>query len=298
MRDLWHSLMHSPEAWIIGAVVGLIIFAIFDLLPIGESRIRSLMRLLKNKISEHSTSQLEKRIKELEKYRDSLKLMTASDKLLYLGTFRTIFGTLIFICIGMILLTLRHSVMLEYAATVDPRAADTFFVLDMVTILIFALAIVVAISGVSMALLDTRPKLEEQIAKYDKNVTDLKEILKQQREKLERRAWVRRRDKNWGHTGRSPISIRRKIGDVPSVPGLLREIKSPATRPEILRQERSGFRLAGGPGLPFACCFPMAPSSRGCPMSRAFRDMGTTTADTMGSTRPVFASSTSECPIR
>jgi hypothetical protein len=82
MGDLWHSLMHSPEAWIIGAVVGLIIFAIFDLLPIGESRIRGLIRLVKNKISEHSTAQLEKRIKELEKYQDSLKRMMASDKLL------------------------------------------------------------------------------------------------------------------------------------------------------------------------------------------------------------------------
>jgi hypothetical protein len=144
--------MHSPEAWIIGAVVGLIIFAIFDLLPIGESRIRGLIRLVKNKISEHSTAQLEKRIKELEKYQDSLKRMMASDKLLYLGTFRTILGTLIFMCIGAIILALRHSVMLERAATLDPTAVNSFFALDMGTILIFALAIAMALSGVSMAL--------------------------------------------------------------------------------------------------------------------------------------------------
>src|ERR1035437_4854191 len=137
--------MHSPEAWVIGAVVGLVIFAIFDLLPVGESKIRGLIRWVKNKISEHSTAQLEKRIKELEKSRDSVKLMMASDKLLYLGTFRTVLGTLVFICIGMLLLTLRHSVMLEYAATVDPRSANTFFALDMGTILMFTLAIVVAI---------------------------------------------------------------------------------------------------------------------------------------------------------
>ena len=92
MRDLLHSLMHSPEAWVIGAVVGLVIFAIFDLLPVGESKIRGLIRWVKNKISEHSTAQLEKRIKELEKSRDSVKLMMASDKLLYLGTFRTVLG--------------------------------------------------------------------------------------------------------------------------------------------------------------------------------------------------------------
>lgn len=100
MHDLWHSLMHSPEAWIIGAVIGVVvgfvIFAIFDLLPLGDSRIRSLIRLVRNKISEHSTAQLQKRIKELAKYRESLTLRMASDKILYLGTFRTIFGTLIF----------------------------------------------------------------------------------------------------------------------------------------------------------------------------------------------------------
>jgi hypothetical protein len=184
VRDLWKSLIHSPKDWVIGAVMAFVIFAVFDLLPIGESRIRSLIRLLKNKISEHSTARLQNRIKELEKYRDSLKLMMASDKLLYLSTFRTIFGTLIFMCVGAMLLTLRHSVMLEYAARGDPRAANGFSALDMSAILIFALAIVVAISGASTALLDTRPKLEEQIAKYDKNINDLREILRQRLQKL------------------------------------------------------------------------------------------------------------------
>src|ERR1019366_1529720 len=125
--------------------------------------------------------------KELEKYRESMKLRMASDKLLYLGTFRSVFGTLIFMCTGAIVLTLRHSVMLEYAARTDPRAADIFFLLDMGTILIFALAIVVAISGVSMALLDTRSKLAEQIAKYDKDIHTLNALLSARLEKLQGR---------------------------------------------------------------------------------------------------------------
>ena len=179
VHDLFHSLMHSPEAWVIGLVIGFFIFAIFDLLPLGDSRIRSLIRLVRNKISEHSTAQLQKRIKELEKYRESLKLMMASDKVLYLTTFRTILGTLIFMCGGMLILTFRHSVMLEGAAAVDPRAANTFFALDMGTILIFSIGIMVALSGVSMASLDTRTKLEDQITKYDKNINDLREILRQ-----------------------------------------------------------------------------------------------------------------------
>jgi hypothetical protein len=92
-----------------------------------------------------------------------------------------------------LLLTLRHSVMLEQAAKLDPRGANGFFALDMGTIFIFTIAIVVAIAGVSTALLDTRPKLEEQIAKYDKNITDLKEILRQRLEKIGRHGWVRRK---------------------------------------------------------------------------------------------------------
>jgi hypothetical protein len=50
------------------------------------------VRFVRNKISEQSVSRLEKRIKELEKYRDSLVLMMSFDKTLYLG-FRFVFGT-------------------------------------------------------------------------------------------------------------------------------------------------------------------------------------------------------------
>jgi hypothetical protein len=185
VRDFWHDLMHSPKDWVIGGVMALVIWAIADLLPVGDSRIKGFVRWMRNKISEQSVAQLQKRIKELEKYRDSLKLMMTSDKLLYLVAFRSMFGTLIFVCVGMILFTLRHSVMLAAPGTVDPRALDTFFLVDMSTILIFSIAIVVAISGVSTALLDSRPKLEEQIAKYDKNINDLKEILRQRLEKLQ-----------------------------------------------------------------------------------------------------------------
>jgi hypothetical protein len=172
--------------WMAAGVACVVLWVVTDLLSVGDSKILGLIRVAKNKASEYSIGQLEKRIKELEKYRDSLNRMIASDKLLYLTTFRHLFGTLIFICIGLLLLTLRHSVMLEAAAAVDPRGANGFFALDMGTIFIFTIAIVVAISGVDTALLDTRTKLEEQIAKYDKNIADLKEILRQRLEKLGR----------------------------------------------------------------------------------------------------------------
>jgi hypothetical protein len=88
-------------------------------------------------------------------------------------------------CVGAILLTLRHSAILERSAALNPEGAgNPFFALDMGSILMFTVAIVVAVSGVSMALLDTRSKLAEQIAKHDKDIETLKGILNERLEKL------------------------------------------------------------------------------------------------------------------
>ena len=92
----------------------------------------------------------------------------ASDKLLYLGAFRSIFGTLIVTCFGAILLTFRHSVMLVGIGVVNPRAAESLFVLDLSTIFDILLGRGGAFLGVSMTQLDTWQKLEEQIAKSTK----------------------------------------------------------------------------------------------------------------------------------
>jgi hypothetical protein len=178
MSEFWSSLLHSPKDWVIGGVMAFVIWAIADLLPVGDSRIRGLVRWVRNKISEQSVARLQKRIKELEKARDSMKLMMSSDKPLYLTTVRTILGTLIFICVGCILLTLRHSEMLAQAAALNPEASrEPLALLDMGSILMFTLGIAVAISGVSTAQLDTRSKIAEQVSKYEKDIESLNGIL-------------------------------------------------------------------------------------------------------------------------
>lgn len=48
----------------------------------------------------------------------------------------------------------------------------------------FTVAIVVAAQGVTMASLDTRPKLAQQIAKYEKDIQTLKAILNERIERL------------------------------------------------------------------------------------------------------------------
>jgi hypothetical protein len=115
MKEFLWSLIHSPKHWVIAGVMAFIIWAIADLLQVGDSRIRGLGRCVTNKISEQSVARLKKRIEGLKKYKKNLDLMLNSDKALYLNTFRAIFGTLLFGCIEAILTTLRHSEILAVA---------------------------------------------------------------------------------------------------------------------------------------------------------------------------------------
>jgi hypothetical protein len=182
MKDFLWSLIHSPKDWVIGGVMAFVIWAIADLLPVGDSRIRGLGRWVRNKISEQSVARLKKRIEELEKYKKNLDLMLNSDKALYLNTFRAIFGTLLFGCIGAILTTLRHSEMLAVARAESP---GTLAMLDIAAITMFAIGIAVALSSLTITVAeDNKQKLAAQSEKYGKEIENLKMILKSRLGKL------------------------------------------------------------------------------------------------------------------
>jgi hypothetical protein len=168
--------------WVVAGILALLAAAILDLLPVGESRILKCARLVKNKLSEKSVARLKKRIEELEKYKRNLDLMLNSDKALYLNTFRAIFGTLLFMGIGAILTTLRHSEMLAVARPESPGALAT---LDMAAIMMFALAIVVALSSLTITVAeDNKQTFAAQSEKYGKEIENLKMILKTRLDKL------------------------------------------------------------------------------------------------------------------
>ena len=127
-------------------------------------------------------SRLKKRIEEVEKYKKNLDLMLNSDKALYLNTFRAIFGTLLFMCVGAIVTTLRHSEMLAVAR---PESPGALAMLDMAAIMMFALAIAVALSSVTITIAeDNKQKFAVQSEKYGKEIENLKMILKAQLDKL------------------------------------------------------------------------------------------------------------------
>lgn len=141
-----------------------------------------MLGLVKNKLSEKSVARLKKRIEELEKYKKNLDLMLNSDKALYLNTFRAIFGTLLFMCIGAILTTLRHSEMLAVAR---PESPGALAMLDMVAIVMFALAITVALSSLTITVAeDNKQKFAAQSEKYGKEIENLKILLKTRLDKL------------------------------------------------------------------------------------------------------------------
>jgi hypothetical protein len=182
MSELWSSLLHSPKDWVIGGIMAFVIWAIADLLPVGDSRIRGSIRWIKNKISEYSTAQLQKRIKELEKYKQNLDLMLSSDKALYLNTFRALFGTLLLMCFGAMLTILRHSEMLAVAR---PESPGAFVMLDIAAIAMFALAFTVALSSVTITIAeDNKQNFAAQSEQYGKEIEKLKMTLKSRLDKL------------------------------------------------------------------------------------------------------------------
>jgi hypothetical protein len=184
---LWgHFVRAIGKEWaigiVVGVVVGIVIWVVSDLLPVGDSRIRAFLRLMRNKLSERSVAQLRKRIKELERYRDGLNRMMASDKALYLGALRAIFGTLFCMGFGAILVVLRHSVML---AAAEPKAPDMLFLLDMGSIAMFSIGLAVALNwSLTMVAEDNEAKVSAQIEKYTVDIENLKRILKERLQTL------------------------------------------------------------------------------------------------------------------
>jgi hypothetical protein len=173
--------MHVPARDLVLAVALAIFFALVfaivaDLLRVG-SRIRDLVRFIRNKFSEYSVAQLQTRIKQLKKYRDSLALMMSSDKAHYLGMFRLILGILLCMCIGA-----------GFFITGDFVAAHFF--MDLLAAFMLSIAIALAGQGLTVASWDTRPKVAEQIKKHDEEIANLETILASRLQKLQARASV------------------------------------------------------------------------------------------------------------
>lgn len=158
----WNRLTSHPEEIVWAAIFAFVIWMIVD--PWGsDSRIRALIRHIKNKLSEQSAVRLRKRIAELQKAREVIAVYLTSDKALYLAQFRMVMVVLLLICVGAALGLLGQFV----------RSPD----FGMLGIAVYGFAVILVLFGIQFSLLDTRQKVAELLAKRDEEIADLQRKL-------------------------------------------------------------------------------------------------------------------------
>jgi hypothetical protein len=138
------------------------LFAVIVELLRVSSRIREAWRWIKDKNAESSIAQINARIAEQEKYRNTLQSYLASDKLLYLAVLRSITAILLFMCVGGAVLIVGRLRAIEF-----PGAE--FLALGAII-----LAIVGGIFTMQLGSFDTS-KISDLITKVDAEIAALKE---------------------------------------------------------------------------------------------------------------------------
>lgn len=169
LHTLWNVLIHiTAGEWMAGIIVGVVLTVILDLVS-PNSHIRAGIRYLRNVWSEHSEARLEKRIGDMERYRDNLKMYLVSDKAHYLGTLRYMLAVLIFIAIGFSILTLGH--MEPFVRLIIPGS------FDLMALACFAFAIIVGFVGANISSPDYQSKIQDMITKAESDIEKLRETL-------------------------------------------------------------------------------------------------------------------------
>jgi hypothetical protein len=167
LEFIWNwVVIHKSEIWL-AALFALLAAVLIDLVSI-DSRIRGRIRELKNKWSEKSVARLQKRIQELENQRNRFTSYLSSDKGLYLWMLGSVIAILLSISLGIAVLIVDRIFML-FGAGLAVRWPYYFLALMM-----FSLAIGLAIKGLKISSLDTKEKMGEYIAKLDAEIANLK----------------------------------------------------------------------------------------------------------------------------
>jgi hypothetical protein len=148
------------EQFALGCLVTLILSALYDLLKIGSV---FGVRQLRNKVSEYSITRLQKRIDQLQQYRDAVNSYLSSDRALYLATLQLLFAILVLACIGAVAVTLEF--LFPSHGPPMLTIAGLFF---------FLIAIVLGVHGAQLAGLKSRSQIATIVARYDSEINDLK----------------------------------------------------------------------------------------------------------------------------
>ena len=149
---------------LIAVLLAAIFAVIADALSVG-SAIRASIRQMRNRQAERSVARIRNRIAQLKLQRDTYALYASSDKALYLNTLRLLLAMLVLGFSGIAVLILREVVGIN----------DPGFLLT--ALLLFAMAIVIGIYGITLTALDTREKVAALLAKLDSEIHGLKKKL-------------------------------------------------------------------------------------------------------------------------
>jgi hypothetical protein len=134
---------------------------VFDIFS-PDSRMRALVRGIKNKWSERSAAKLRIRIVQLELNRAKYNSYLTSDKAQYLTAFSLIFTLLVCIAMGEVV-----SMVLRLLF-----GANDSFAFAM-KLLLYGAAIAIGFQGVKISSLDTREKVAGAVARLDSEIKGL-----------------------------------------------------------------------------------------------------------------------------
>lgn len=170
---MWnHLVTHAEEiGW--AAVFALLFAIVFDLAS-PDSRIRGMIRHLKNRWSEYSIARLEKRIDQLKLQRDRYTRFLESVRSQYLVAFQFVLATLIFMAMGLAISEM------DPIFSIITRTRPLFFgPYRALSICVFIVAGAVAIQGVKIVSLDSPSKMIAFIGKLSAEIQGLESKLKE-----------------------------------------------------------------------------------------------------------------------
>jgi hypothetical protein len=154
-------------ALLLSPVFAFLLLLLFELLPI-TSRVRGRVREFRNKLAERSAEKLQKRIKELETYRESVAIYLVSDKAHYLSTLR-------FLLVILVAMALGASILIT--GMIFSHRRETIIPFYFIALFCFLFSVVAGGYAVRIASLDTQSKISEMIKGIDSDIAKLRSKL-------------------------------------------------------------------------------------------------------------------------
>jgi hypothetical protein len=150
------------------AIIGAIVW---DVLKTGSL---TGVRQLRNRLSNVSVSRLQKRIKQVETYRDRIASFGSSDKALYLAVLLHVVGMLTTICMAIILLIFEYAAEVSGAFSQSPMVIGPRGGFATLGAGALGIAVLLGLNATKLATLNTRETVLKKVTELDSEIAGLK----------------------------------------------------------------------------------------------------------------------------